>query len=381
MMHYQSKLRAIGCRFDIFIASRYNTKVLLTKGGNITMKNAKNNLKNFFSNGPKTVFVVMLLITCITVSIFNMKKAISVIVDGKSIKVTTLNSNVTQILKSNNIALGAKDQITMNLDSKVKDGDKIYIKKAVNVKVTVDGKTRNIQTAENTVGAMLKAEKIVLSDKDKITPSKSDSLKSGLAVIITRVNTEKSTETKAVKFATEIKRSGELKKGVKKVIQKGKVGQKVITSKVVYENGKEVSKNLVSEKVKSKPVKEIIVLGTSNVYTPSRGGDIRYTKKMKVRATAYTADLNCTGKGPNDPGLGITCTGKRAVRNPDGCSTIAVDPRVIPLGTKLYVEGYGYAIADDTGGAIKGKVIDLYYDSSNESWDWGSRNVNIYIMN
>lgn len=345
------------------------------------MKNVKSNLKNYFSNGPKTVFVVMLLLTCITVTIFNMKKAISVIVDGKSIKVTTLNSNVTQILKSNNIALGAKDQITVSLDSKVKDGDKIYIKKAMNVKVTVDGKTRNVQTAENTVEAMLKAEKIVLSDKDKITPLKSDSLKSGLAVNITRVNTETRKETKAIDFATETKSSGELKKGVKKVIQKGKAGQKVITSAVVYENGKVISKDLVSEKVNSKPVKEIIALGTANVYTPSRGGDIKYTRKMKVRATAYTADLNCTGKGANDPGLGITSTGKRAVRNPSGFSTIAVDPSVIPLGTKLWVEGYGYAIADDIGGAIKGKVIDLYYDSSGESWNWGSRNVNIYIMN
>ncbi len=111
-----------------------------------------------------------------------MKKAISVIVDGKSIEVTTLKSNVTQILKTNNIALGSKDQITVSLDSKVKDGDKIYIKKAVNVKVKVDGKELNIQTAENTVEDMLKAEKIVLSDEDKITPLKSDSLKSGLQV-------------------------------------------------------------------------------------------------------------------------------------------------------------------------------------------------------
>ena len=211
------------------------------------MKNAKNNLKNYFSNGPKTVFVVMLLLTCITVTIFNMKKAISVIVDGKSIEVITLKSNVNQILKTNNIALGAKDQITVSLDSEVKDGDKIYIKKAVNVKVKVDGKELNIQTAENTVEDMLKAENIVLNNEDKITPLKSDSLKSGLQVQITRVNTEILQEIKTIDFATEIKSSNELDKGVKKVIQTGKVGQKVITSSVVYENGKEISRKLVSE--------------------------------------------------------------------------------------------------------------------------------------
>jgi uncharacterized protein YabE (DUF348 family) len=344
------------------------------------MKNAKNNLKNYFSNGPKTVFVVVLLLTCITVTIFNMKKTISVVVDGKSMEVTTLKSNVTQILKTNDIALGPKDQITVSLDSKVKDGDKIYIKKAVEVKVIVDGKELNIQTAENTVEAMLKAEKIVLNDEDKITPLKSDSLKSGLQVQITRVNTEILQEIKAIDYATEFKSSDDLDKGVKKVIQKGKAGQKVIISSVVYENGKEIARNLVSEKLKSEPVKEIIALGTVGVYTPSRGGEIRYTKKLKVRATAYTADYNCTGKGPDDPYLGITSTGKRAKRNPDGYSTIAVDPRVIPLGTKLWVDGYGYAIAEDIGGAIKGNKIDLYFHSSDDMWDWGSRNVNIYIL-
>jgi len=344
------------------------------------MKNMKNNLKNYFSNGPKTVFVAMLLLTCITVTIFNMKKVISVIVDGKSIKVITLKSNLNQILKTNDIALGSKDQITVSLDSEVKDGDKIYIKKAVNVKVKVDGKELNIQTAENTVGEMLKAENIVLNAEDKITPLKSDSLISGLQVQITRVNTDILQETKAIDFATEIKNSDELDKGVKKVIQTGKVGQKVITSSVVFENGKEISRNLLSEKLKSQPVKQIVALGTVSVYTPSRGGNIRYTKSLKVRATAYNADFDSTGKSPGDPGYGITSTGARAKRNADGYSTIAVDPRVIPLGTKLWVDGYGYAIAEDVGGAIKGNHIDLYFDSSSEMWDWGSRSVNVYIL-
>lgn len=344
------------------------------------MKNAKNNLKYYFSNGPKTIFVAVMLLTCITVTMFNMKKAISVIVDGKSIQVITLKSNVNQILKTNNIALGAKDQITVSLDSEVKDGDKIYIKKAVNVIVKVDGKELNIQTAENTVADMLKAENIVLNGEDKITPLKSDALKSGLQVQITRVNTDILQETKAINFATEFKNSNELNKGVKKVIQTGKVGLKVITSSVVYENGKEVSRNLVSEKIKSQPVKQIVALGTIGVYSPSRGGDIQYTKKLYVRATAYDAGYNSTGKSPGDPGYGITCTGAVAERIPNGYSTIAVDPRVIPLGTKLYVEGYGYAIAEDIGGAIKGNHIDLFFDSSDEMWDWGSRSLNVYIL-
>ena len=222
------------------------------------MINMKNNLKNYFSNVPKTIFVVMLLITCITLTMLNMKKAIYVVVDGKSIEVTTFRSNVTQILKANNIALGAKDQITVSLDSKVKHGDKIYIKKAVDVKVMVDGKELNIKTAENTVEEMLKAEKILLSDEDKITPLKDELVKSGLQVQITRVNTEILQQIETIDYATEFKNTSELDSGVKKVVQKGEAGKKVITSSVVYENGKEISRKLVSEKIEANPVKEII---------------------------------------------------------------------------------------------------------------------------
>lgn len=344
------------------------------------IKNVKNNLKSYFSKAPKTAFVVVLLVVCIAMTVFNNKKAISIVVDGKTIEVTTFRSNVTQILKTNNIALGAKDQITVSMDSKVKHGDKIYIKKAVDVKVVVDGKELNIKSAENTIEDMLRAESIVLNKEDKITPLKYQSLKSGLQVQITRVNTEILQEVKAIDYATEFKSSNDLNKGVKKVVQKGQAGQKVITSSVVYENGKEISRKLISDVLKTNPTKEIIALGTVGVYTPSRGGDIHYTQKIRVRATAYTADYNSTSKGPDDPYLGITSTGARAKRNPNGYSTIAVDPRVIPLGSRLWVDGYGYAIAEDIGGAIKGNKIDLYFHSSSEMWNWGARSVDIYIL-
>ena len=90
-------------------------------------------------------------------------------------------------------------------------------------------------------------------------------------------------------------------------------------------------------------------------------------KTLSMESTAYY-------------GHGITASGLKPVRNPDGISTIAVDPNVIPLGSKVYVSGYGLAIAADTGGAIKGNIIDVYLNSYEECMSWGRRQVTVQIL-
>ncbi|WDC85051.1 3D domain-containing protein [Caloramator sp. mosi_1] len=100
-----------------------------------------------------------------------------------------------------------------------------------------------------------------------------------------------------------------------------------------------------------------------------------------MRATCYTSSYEDTGKMPGSPGFGRTATGTFARRDEDGYSTVAVDPKVIPLGTKLYIPGYGFAIAEDTGGAIKGNKIDLYFNpGSREYRTWGVRYVDVYVL-
>ena len=86
-----------------------------------------------------------------------------------------------------------------------------------------------------------------------------------------------------------------------------------------------------------------------------------------MEATAYTGDS-------------ITATGTTPIRNEEGLSTIAVDPSVIPLGSKVYIPGYGEAIASDTGSAIKGNKIDLFFNSKDECAKWGRQNVTLYIL-
>lgn len=96
---------------------------------------------------------------------------------------------------------------------------------------------------------------------------------------------------------------------------------------------------------------------------------------ITVEATGYTAGPESTGKKPGDPGYGITATGTKAKRG-----TVAVDPSVIPFGTKMFIPGYGYGIAEDTGGAVKDNRIDLFFDSVEEAMAWGRRTVTVRLF-
>ncbi|PLR76675.1 peptidoglycan-binding protein [Bacillus sp. V3-13] len=95
------------------------------------------------------------------------------------------------------------------------------------------------------------------------------------------------------------------------------------------------------------------------------------TRELTVTATAYTA--SCDGCS------GVTATGIDLKANPDA-KVISVDPSVIPLGSKVYVEGYGYAVAGDTGGAIKGNVIDIFISDKQEAVNWGRKQVKVQIL-
>jgi 3D (Asp-Asp-Asp) domain-containing protein len=103
--------------------------------------------------------------------------------------------------------------------------------------------------------------------------------------------------------------------------------------------------------------------------------------KVEVVATGYYAGVESTGKDPSDPQYGITYSGVKVKRDPLGYSTIAADLHVFPLGTVLYIPGYGYGVVADIGSAIKGKKIDLYYDSIHDVYkQWGKKKVNVYIV-
>jgi len=326
-------------------------------------------------NRLKLLISIAVILTTIaaTFVILSRWKTITVLVDGKEITFATNEDTISTALSEKNINISPNDIVEPALDSKLEDKENITIKHTVNVKISIDGKQLSIPSPEENVDSLLRAEGIILNSEDKINIDKGTKLSEGLEIIIIRVETKTITESIPLSFKEVVKEDSSLPNTKREVIQEGKSGEKQVTTEIVYEDGKEVSRKVVNEKVAVSPIDRIIVKGTYPLMPVSSSGDaLAYSRVFKAKATAYWA-VRGVGKT-------YTASGRKAVWDPNGYSTIAVDPSIIPYGTKLFVERYGFAIAADTGTAIIGNTIDVYFNTYNEACKWGVKYVNVYVL-
>jgi 3D (Asp-Asp-Asp) domain-containing protein len=154
----------------------------------------------------------------------------------------------------------------------------------------------------------------------------------------------------------------------------GKPGESLVTWRVYYRNGKEIRRVKVREQVLEPPQPRIYEIGVHG-HIASRGavgrsGAFRTAKVLEMHASAYTPHRSGGGTG----------TGRTATGLPAGYGLVAVDPRVIPLGTVLYIEGYGMAIAADTGRSIRGRKIDLCFATRQQAIQFGRRTVRVHLL-
>lgn len=159
----------------------------------------------------------------------------------------------------------------------------------------------------------------------------------------------------------------ETEAGVETVIKEGEDGKKVNIYKVTLYDGQEFKRELVDSEIT--PAKDKVILrGTKIIWQTlaTSEGEVKYWKKLRVWATHY--DSTCLG-----------CDGWTAIGLRAGKGVIAVDPKVIKLRSKVYVPGYGMAVAGDTGGAIKGNIIDLGFDDAKTA-GWRAKFVEIYLI-
>ena len=234
-----------------------------------------------------------------------------------------------------------------------------------------------------TIKDVLKENNVILSYLDYIKDHHiEDRIREGIKIEIIRVREEFDTELEEIPFKLKTRNNRNLDISVEKVIQDGVNGERRITYKTTYENGENIKREVVKKEIVKKSIDKIVEKGTkASVKKISRGDSLRYKKVIDMQATAYCASYEDTGKRPGDPYFGITASGMKARRG-----VVAIDRKVIPFGTRLYIESldgtqdYGYAIAGDTGGAIKGNRIDLFYETKAEVNRFGRRNVRVYIL-
>jgi 3D (Asp-Asp-Asp) domain-containing protein len=340
-------------------------------------KNILDKLKRFESAEP--IIVVLCLLGSLTWAGYTFfghafdqapYRATLVTSDSSHI-VFTHRQSVGDFLKEAGIEPGKNDFVEPSIQTILTRGMIVTYRKAVPIILADSGQPdREIQCSGTTICDLLEQNGIEKGPLDRIEPRPSTPLKAGMTVKITRVEALDITEKKDISPAEVSVPDSTLHRGQTQEIDPGSPGVVEETTRVFYRNGQETERVNVASHVLVEPTDRVVHFGTEPGYPLiSRGGLLRGTFTMV--ATAYDPGPGSCGASAD----GLTATGAVATRG-----VCAVDPRVIPLGTRLWIEGYGYALACDTGGAIKGNRIDVCFDTRHEALKWGRRSVEVRVV-
>ncbi|MCM3620545.1 ubiquitin-like domain-containing protein [Sutcliffiella horikoshii] len=305
-------------------------------------------------------------------------KEVKLVIDDKERSIFTTAETVQELLAKEEIDIQEHDKVSQDLSTPIKDDLIIAIEKAFEVTLNVGGEKQQVWSTSTTVADFLEQHDITVNELDRVEPSLEELVAKDAVVNITRVEKVTDVVEEPIDFGVVTKSDDTLDKGKEQVVQQGEEGTVANHYEVILENGKEVSRELVKTETVKESLDRIVAVGTKAPPPPqaqpqqvvSRSTESS-SEEFYVSSTAYTAYCNgCSG---------VTSTGIDLRSNP-GAKVIAVDPDVIPLGTKVYVEGYGYAVAGDTGGAIKGHKIDVFFSDKDAAYRWGRKKVKIKIV-
>ncbi|WP_318183288.1 ubiquitin-like domain-containing protein [Metabacillus idriensis] len=311
--------------------------------------------------------------------VYEASKPVQLTVNDEKRTIRTTAKTVEEFIKEQRIELTEHDKMNASLHTKISDNLKLNIDKAIQITLNVGDKEQQVWSTSTTVADFLKEQKVQVNELDKVEPQIHQTLSANDVVIVTRVEKVTDVVEEPVAFSVVTKNDGNISKGKQEVIEPGAEGTVAKHFEVIMENGKEVSRKLIKEETKKESQDRVVAIGSkadpkpvsNKAETVSRSND-SVAKEFYVTSTAYTAYCNgCSGK---------TATGVNLRENPNA-KVIAVDPSIIPLGSKVYVEGYGYAVASDTGGAIKGNKIDVFFSDKGAAYRWGRKQVKIKVLN
>ncbi len=340
--------------------------------------------RSFRTQYIAVAFVPALIVTLSITGFVWAQKQVTVVVDGAPQHVKTQAADVAGLLEGARVDVGEGDVVTPPQDAEITDGMTVVVRHSVPVVVRMGDESVDVDVVGATVADALVAIGVDPEANPAVSPAIDTPLEPGLLITVPDSFTRVTQQDVEVPFEVETHEDPSLPKGTTRTIIAGVNGLTMRVYRSVVTNGIEGAPVMTAEQVVSEPVTEILAVGTGTgtdaaaeakaqlrTARARRAKSLPATagKKMRVVSTGYSAAEPGIGGGPN------TATGHKAVRG-----VIAVDPDVIPLGTRVYVPGYGYAIAYDTGGAVKGKHIDLCFNTVAECEAWGRRPVTIIIL-
>lgn len=305
--------------------------------------------------------------------------------------ITTRVDNVEEFLAECGVSVGDADKLSRSTDEEINDNESITITRGKKITIKSESGEQEVNITKADITDALVEAGYIPGEDDEISTD-GEVLDDGSRIELVSVSSAKEIVNTSVEFETKYIEDSTLDEGETKVVTEGQAGNIETVYNVTYKDGAEYSREVVSEKMTVEPVAKVIAKGTKKkevkVTPPATKGSMpssdtgntingmKYKKKITMEATAYSTS-------PSENG-GYTVS---AMGNPLGFGIVAVDPSIVPLGSKVYVESvdgswtYGVASAEDTGGAIKGKRIDLCYGGSvSEVNKFGRRSCNVYIL-
>lgn len=310
---------------------------------------------------------------------------IDVTADGKTTQVVVYgNETAQQALAKAGVELDDGDIVNVPLSQELTDGAELSVTRQHNVHIMVDGGLVSKTVAAGTVEEALAQAGVSVGEDDIVAPSLDAAAGDGMIITVKRVTYREVTATEEIPYTTVTEVSDELSLGASRVTTVGENGEREVTSREMLIDGIVHERETLESVIVKQPVAEVKLVApqpkpraitavntNSGTFTDKDGNTVSYSRVLNGKVTAYTSNG------------GRTSTGKLAQ-----VGYVAVDPKVIPYGTKLYITSpngkvvYGYAEAADTGGAMRsGRVlIDLYYDTERECRNFGVRNMTVYIL-
>ena len=326
-------------------------------------------LRNLFSHDAAkrklTIVFVLCFVAATLTGFVSTNKNVTVVADGNQKVISTVYNNPKSILKQAGVNLQENDDYSVSTGD-IKDNSVITVNRAIPVSIEIDGKTKTIKTAKKTVGELMSSLNLN-EDKYFVDQDKNAQINTNSKIKVLNVSTRLVLKDEVQPYNVIKEPDSSLIKGIEEVEQEGRNGLNRLLVRERYHNGVKINEEVVQTSQLVRAKDKIVREGIAEPVAQQTVGLRSYSQVLYMEASAY---LPYDGGGGGYTALGI----------PARYGVAAVDPNVIPLGTRLYIPGYGEAIAADTGGAVNGYTIDLCMEDYTQAMSFGRRGVEVYIL-